>query len=573
MEVYCIFIVEIILIAVLNRILQTSKSYRFLGLFLIVLTFADCQNKSEKPPNIIPDSTLYSSKNFSELVLDSTVLDSFYKKYAVSDSVQHEVQTFYGHRNFQYAWFNQRGVTCAVSTFHARLQNYLQVFEDKSLKNNDLDSLIIFLNANEKQFLSNKKQVQQLELLLTSTYFRFAQKVYGGTSKKTFDLEWFIPRKQKNYQILLDSLVSSAKCERVQEPVNQYYIRLKDKLIQYRAIQRKGGFPVINTSKKEFILGSKDSVLLKVKQHLVLMGDLKINDETIDFTDSLVVAVKQFQKRMGLVESGKINVQTVTELNKPIEFRIKQMMVNLERLRWIPVEMEDNYLLINIPEFRLHIFENQKQVWETNVVVGQTARKTSIFKGNMSQIILNPYWGVPMSIAKNEILSHLKRNPNFLKNNDMEVFLGDKELNPNEINWNKYTSNNLPFNFRQKPGNINALGKMKFMFPNNYHIYLHDTPSKHLFSESQRAFSHGCIRVENPLKLANYLLRNSPNWNPEKVNEILQTDTQTGIRLNPTVPVYIAYFTAWVDSNGQLNFRNDLYHLDTQLAKEVFGDD
>lgn len=534
--------------------------------------FAECQKKGEKARNITPDSTLYTSKNFSELVLDSTVLEKFYKKYAVSDSVQHEVQTFYGNRKFQFAWFNQNGVTCAVTTFHARLQNYLQDFEDNSLKNNDLDSLMSSLNANEKEFLSDKNHVQQLELLLTATYFRFAQKVYGGTTKKTFDLEWFIPRKQKNYQILLDSLVSSAKCERVQEPVNQYYIRLKNKLSQYRAIQRKGGFPIINTSKKEIVFGSKDSVLLNVKQHLWLAGDLKINDKTIQFTDSLVVAVKQFQKRMGLVENGKINTQTITELNKPIEFRIKQMMVNLERLRWIPVEMEENYLLINIPEFKLHIFENQQQVWETNVVVGQTARKTSIFKGNMSQIILNPYWGVPVSIANKEILPHLKRNPNYLANNDMEVFSGENKLNPNNINWHKYSSR-VPFSFRQKPGKNNALGKMKFMFPNNYHIYLHDTPSKHLFSESKRAFSHGCIRVENPLKLANYLLRNNQNWNPDKVNEILQTDKQIGIRLQPTVPVYIAYFTTWVDSNGQLNFRNDLYHLDAQLAKEVFGDD
>jgi L,D-transpeptidase YcbB len=232
--------------------------------------------------------------------------------------------------------------------------------------------------------------------------------------------------------------------------------------------------------------------------------------------------------------------------------------------------MEKEYLLINIPEFKLHIYENDKEVWETNVVVGQAARRTSIFKGNMSQIILNPYWGVPNSIGNTEILAHLKKNPNYLAQNNIEVFSGDKEVNAKDINWKKYT-NNVPYNFRQKPGEDNALGKMKFMFPNNYHIYLHDTPSKHLFESTNRAFSHGCIRVENPLKLANYLLRNNPEWNPQKVNETLQTDKQMGIRLNPTVPVYIAYFTAWVDVNGQMNFRKDLYHLDEQLSKEVFG--
>jgi L,D-transpeptidase YcbB len=183
---------------------------------------------------------------------------------------------------------------------------------------------------------------------------------------------------------------------------------------------------------------------------------------------------------------------------------------------------------------------------------------------------LNPYWGVPTSIVKKEILPKLKRNPNYLENNNMEAFSGKNVIDPNSINWNKY-ENSVPFDFRQKPGKDNALGKMKFMFPNNYHIYLHDTPAKGLFGDNKRAFSHGCIRVENPKKLAIYLLKNQTVWNEQKIDEVLETDTQTGIKVNPFMPVYIAYFTAWVDANGQLNFRNDLYNLDSKLSKEVFG--
>ena len=298
-------------------------------------------------------------------------------------------------------------------------------------------------------------------------------------------------------------------------------------------------------------MGDNDSCLLNLKKYLVLSDDLKNDDNSIIFTDSLQKAVKNFQRRMGLSENGKVNLQTLTEINKPVEFRIKQMMVNMERLRWIPVEMEKDYLLINIPEFKLHIFENEKPIWNTNVVVGKEVKRTSIFKGNMSQIILNPYWGIPTSIVRNEILPHIRRNSNYLAQNNMEIIDG---------------------NYRQKPGKNNALGKMKFMFPNNYHIYLHDTPSKGLFGETKRAFSHGCIRVENPKKLANYLLRNNSDWNSERVDKILSTNVQTGIRINPTVAVYIAYFTAWVDINGQLNFRNDLYNLDKKLSQEVFGE-
>jgi murein L,D-transpeptidase YcbB/YkuD len=177
-------------------------------------------------------------------------------------------------------------------------------------------------------------------------------------------------------------------------------------------------------------------------------------------------------------------------------------------------------------------------------------KKTSIFRGNISQIVLNPSWGIPTSMVKNEILPKIRSNSNYLAQNNIEVING---------------------NYRQKPGKNNALGKMKFLFPNHFNIYLHDTPSKSLFGATNRAFSHGCIRVENPKKLVLYLLRKKADWNEERVDNILGTDNETLIKLMPTVPVYIAYFTAWVDNTGQLNFRNDLYHLDEKLSIEIFG--
>lgn len=166
------------------------------------------------------------------------------------------------------------------------------------------------------------------------------------------------------------------------------------------------------------------------------------------------------------------------------------------------------------------------------------------------------------------MLPRLKKNPAYLENNDMEVYSGSTIIDPFTINWAAYKGN-VPFDIRQKPGNNNALGKIKFMFPNNYHIYLHDTPSKSLFGESSRAFSHGCIRVEIPRLLAYYLSKNNEAWTKDRIDETLETDTQTGIRIVLTVPVYIVYFTAWVDDKGLLNFRNDLYHLDTKLANEI----
>ena len=282
----------------------------------------------------------------------------------------------------------------------------------------------------------------------------------------------------------------------------------------------------------------------------------------------LVKAIINFQQRVGLPENGQLNFKTIAELNKTVDFRIKQMLVNLERLRWVPVEIENDYLLVNIPEYKLHVFENKKLIWETNVVVGKAARQTSIFKGNISQIILNPYWNVPTSIANNEILPKLKRNRNYLSRNNMEAVAGGKVVNSAVVNWNKYSK--IPYEIRQKPGKDNSLGKMKFMFPNSYSIYLHDTPAKELFNNNKRDFSHGCIRVENPKKLAIHLLKNNKNWNEINIDNVLKTDVETSIAIAPTIPVYITYFTAWVDVNGNLNFRNDIYNLDDELAKEIF---
>lgn len=543
----------------------------FCALFFLII-IQSCNKEKRKKRGILPDSSIYQSQNYNDLVLDSASITAFLKTFPVSDTIQEEIHEFYTRRNYQLAWITKNGLTHSVSIFYNQLQAYQKDFDDNSFDNAQMENLILAAQADEKKFQTQKSEVQQLELLLTATFFKYAEKAYNGITKNPFDLEWFIPRKKKNYQTLLDSLVSLSKGEKIQEPVNQYYIRLKKKLREYRDIQQKGGWQQIVANKKVIALGDSDSCIVNVKKHLLLTGDLQENDGSIAFTDSLAKAVKRFQFRMGLSKNGELDLATIKELNQPVEARIKQIMINMERLRWVPVELEKDYLLINIPEFRLHVFENGKQAWAMNVVVGKTATQTSIFKGHLSTIVLNPYWGIPTSIVKNEILQKLKRNADYLSDNNMEVLSGNTVVNPNKINWKKYKDNeNVPFTFRQKPGDDNALGKIKFLFPNNFSIYLHDTPSKGLFNESKRAFSHGCIRVAEPNRLALYLLRKDSTWNENRVNKILKTDKEYGIRVRPTVPVYIVYFTTWVDSAGQINFRKDLYDLDTKLSKEIFG--
>jgi L,D-transpeptidase YcbB len=518
------------------------KSISLCCLFVLILSCNEAKDKQHKKfTNNIPST----KESLNDLVLDSNALAAFFNAHKISDFTIKEVVLFYEERNYQCAWINSTGLTLAANNFYEQLQNYKDDFQDSRFLSIQLDSLIENIQENEKQFLAQKKNVEKLELLLTTTFFKYAKKVYGGITQESKNLRWYIPRNKKNYQALLDSLVSTNT--NFEEPVNRYYTTLKEKLKQYRTIEKNGGFSNKIYCKETLSFSDIDSCISDVKKHLFTTGDLKENDKTDLFTDSVQAALNHYQQRFGLTESGKLDAATIAEMNKPIAIRIKQIMVNMERLRWVPAEVENDYLLVNIPEFKLHIFENDKLAWETNVVVGKALTQTTIFKGNISQIVLNPYWNVPNSIYQKEIKG---RGKNYLARNNMERYNGG---------------------VRQKPGVSNALGKVKFLFPNNFNIYLHDTPSKSLFEENKRGFSHGCIRVQEPLKLALYLLRKNKEWNAVRMDSIFTTNKEYPISLAPTMPVYIAYFTTWVDNKGQLNFRNDMYNLDEKLAKEIFG--
>ena len=525
----------------------------------LALLIISCKKENKK---------IDATQNIDALYLDASAIENFFANNPESKAISHEVTLFYKNRNFELAWFNENGLTQAVPNFQNQLQNYSNDFNDKTFNNAQLDTLITMIKSNPKKEV-DEKQREKLELLLTTTFFKYSEKAFSGINKNARKLDWFIPRTKKNYQVMLDSLVIKDANDKTHEPVNLYYSKLKEKLKLYRDIQKSGGFPIINL-KEEFLARiESDSVLVAVKKRLFLSGDLKVEENNILYTKTLADAISNFQQRVGLPENGQLNFKTIAELNKTVDFRIKQMLINLERLRWVPVEIENDYLLVNIPEYKLHVFENKKLIWEANVVVGKEAKQTTVFKGSISKLVLNPYWNIPKSIVADEILPKLKRNRNYLNQNDMEAVKGNKVLNSAAINWNDYKKN-LPFNIRQIPGAENSLGKMKFLFPNSYNIYLHDTPAKALFDRNKRDFSHGCIRVEDPKKLALYLLRNNKDWNSAKMNNVLQTNNETEIAIDPQIPVYITYFTAWVDSKGNLNFRNDIYNLDDALAKEIF---
>jgi murein L,D-transpeptidase YcbB/YkuD len=239
-------------------------------------------------------------------------------------------------------------------------------------------------------------------------------------------------------------------------------------------------------------------------------------------------------------------------MNIPIADRIKTLMVNMERCRWIPTDISksNELIVINIPSYRLTYFKDGKPALISNVVVGKDLNQTVVFSGMMSSIVFSPYWNVPKSILKKEILPAIAKNKNYLEQHDMEWYKGD---------------------VRQRPGPKNSLGLVKFLFPNSNAIYLHDTPSKNLFNEEKRAFSHGCIRVAKPIELANLILKDDSNWTPEKIDEAMHSGQEKWHTLKNKIPVYIGYFTSWVDAEGEIHFYDDVYKRDDRLAALIFA--
>ena len=276
--------------------------------------------------------------------------------------------------------------------------------------------------------------------------------------------------------------------------------------------------------------------------------------DTSDFyNNELLNAVIMAKTSFGLKADGVIDKNLIAQLNITVEERIKQILINLERMKWMP-EMPSNFLLANIPEYRLHVIEKGKEVLAMNIVVGKAANRTIIFSDQLKYVVFSPYWNIPRSIVKNEIYPAMKRNSSYLQRNNMEV---------------TSFSNGLPI-VRQKPGNSNALGHVKFIFPNSYNIYFHDTPSRELFNRAQRAFSHGCIRLQQPLDLAVYLLRQQPEWTNGNIKAAMNSTKEKWVTLNKIIPVFITYFTSWVDNNGLLHFTDDIYGHDKQLAAHLF---
>jgi len=360
-------------------------------------------------------------------------------------------------------------------------------------------------------------------------------------------------------------------------PRHKYYKNLRAALPRYRELATAGGWPQI-ASGRSIHPGEQDARIPEIRKRLQIEGHFAATSTNSPFYDeALAQAITRFQLLHGLSGDGVIGKSTIAAMNITADTKVRQIIINLERWRWEAHDLGQKYVLVDIAGFTLEAIENDALVLEMPVVVGMQQHETPVFSDTIQYIEVHPYWNVPAKIARDEMLEELRKNPRYLNKNHIRLFSDRSsdaiELDPLAINWHHVSPQQMGrYKLRQEPGKWNALGALKFSFPNSYNVYMHDTPAQSFFKRSSRAFSHGCIRLSNPRKLAEFLLGGpEKGWPPERLSEIMADEKRTIIRLPAPLPVHITYQTVKSDHNGVISFHTDIYNRDQQLADILFG--
>jgi murein L,D-transpeptidase YcbB/YkuD len=476
------------------------------------------------------------------------------------------VRRFYQGQNYQLIWIDGD----RPSDRYRQLAKELDAADENGLPSElykvpieDVDGERITIPA---------ERAPELDVRKTASFFRYFVHLTGGRlDPRSLESIWTLrPEKPELVATLTsavrdDNLVDTM--ERLHPPQPEYR-ELQKALTRYRAIAEKGGWPALpaNTRLKP---GEQSAVVPVLRQRLAIEGDLDVShekDPSPVFDSVLVDAVKRFEERHRIKPDGILDPETLKAMNVTVQQRARTIELNLERWRWLPDTMPARYLMVNVPDFRLEAIENGRPVMDMRVVVGAPDNKTPIFADEMTHVVFSPYWNVPPGIARDETMPKAASDPDFIARNNMEV-IGPKGevVDPYSIDW----SNASDLRIRQRPGSGNALGGVKFIFPNNFDVYLHDTNATKLFDRIERGLSHGCVRVEQPEALARYVLRDAPEWTPEAIQQAMQSGQEQHVKLNAPIPVYIVYKTAWVHDGG-VRFLKDLYGHDADQSATLW---
>jgi murein L,D-transpeptidase YcbB/YkuD len=356
-----------------------------------------------------------------------------------------------------------------------------------------------------------------------------------------------------------------------QKPTHFIYLGLKQALARMRSMVKSGGWPAVAPG-PAIKPGATDPRIALVRRRLLATGELAATttaDDTV-FGDDLQIAVRSFQAHHRLSDDGVIGKATVEAMNISAEARVQQLRVNLERARWVVGGLSDSFVLVNLPAFKAYLIRDRKNVWETRTQIGREARQTPTFRADMKYLVLNPDWTVPPTILAQDVLAGMRKGQDTIARKRLTILdQQGRTVDPSTIDWQAATPGNFRYTLRQPPGPDNALGRVKFIFPNQHAIFLHDTPSRELFVSDQRTFSSGCIRVEHPLELAAVLLEGQANWTPTRIQEVVDSKQTQTVFLDTPLPVLIVYWTVSVGATGELRFAKDVYNLDPAVLRAL----
>ena len=482
-------------------------------------------------------------------------------------AMQELIQAFYARREFRPAWGNARNA--------AELRRALADSAADGLDPADYELALLTRLAGElgKGAATNVLRAQY-DILHTEALLRLAYHLsFGKVDAESFDPQWNFGRTLAHRDVtreIEEALAERDIYRRVEalKPTHRIYAGLKRELAHYRAAAA-GAAPAPVPAGPSLKPGASDPRTRLLRARLTMTGDLAAADagESDVYDAPLEAAVRRFQARMGLAGDGIAGPGTVAELNRPLAERILQLRVNLDRGRVLLHDLPETFVVVNIASYTAYVVKGQDVVWSARVQVGKPYRKTPIFRSEINYLVFNPTWTVPPGIIARDILPAAKADPASIARKGLKVLdSAGRQVDPAAVDWSRYSSGHIPYTLRQDPGPDNALGRVKLMFPNPYLVYLHDTPSQALFDRAERAFSSGCVRVEGALDLARIVLDDPGQWSADRIDAVVAGGKLQNVTLQRKVPVLLVYWTAWVDTEGRMNFRRDLYGQDAKWA-------
>ena len=481
-----------------------------------------------------------------------------------------QLPRFYERRGFSPAWVDEAGPRAVAEQLIAALEGVDREGldpEDYHLRR--IRALHDGSTEGGSGGAATVMQLADLELLLTDAFLLLASHLLEGrVDPASVHPEWNATVSEADLVTILESALAAGAVGPALDqllPDHPGYQRLRTALARYREIAVNGGFPAVPD--KALRPGMTDPAVAMLRDRLRLSGDLPDEQVSTDperYDPALELAVRRLQQRHGMEPTGVAGLEVNTLLNTPVEERIRQIELNMERWRWLPRDLGQRYVMVNIAGYEVELVDGDSTVFSSRVMVGQRYRMTPVFSDRISYLVLNPTWTIPPGILETDKLPLIRRDPSYLARNQIRVLAPDgREVDPAGIDWSTITGR-TSYRFRMNPGPENPLGRVKFMFPNRYSVYLHDTPDRDLFDRTDRAFSSGCIRVERPLELAEHLLAGS-GWDRARIDRALERPGEQTIPLPQPVPVHLLYWTAWTEDDGRVHFRRDIYNRDAAL--------